>query len=607
KLYGEMLNAKKGTFTRITSAQEIIKEFMSALPNHWKFKLLWIMHIAGLLLTLFAEHGVEPTQLFILTSSNNELNKILISIIKTNTYNSFSTCSLNSSKKEIMKELDETNDGVALFRDVTNFDDEDSTINAIKYIRNDLLHANGIEDYARHLTVILTSWVSSQIPSDEMFLLSFDDVQMPLNCNAEKLQELSQEFDSILILFVTSHFKELKERFKTFIFTNRSELVDNLPENRADMFMIFLMACGILKNDFGINLFNNDEFIQVSDLFRKEEEYEDRSFAIVQEFVSVANELIRNGQLQMLDKKHSETIQNIENTLIVTDNSLAFSPESIDKIILPRMETTKHRRMLIKALEDCECLYGTARKKQPFNRKNAKGEIFRFRPYGIDRNIFADDVRQKMDSLSMGEFFCDKNEIPKGHFLPLIYSNGRIAGKQIKPLSNENNIIYVTGISGIGKSYALAQIATFLSDLHHRIVIFDSKGSFSDEALKENLPLNFVENHVTIHDLDSKIIPINLFDIDSDISETDNAEKIANMLFAPVTVSAPTQLNTLTMLLVDLINDAEFRKNSAGKLLTVLKNKKPELLKWIGVALTDMKDCEMMEQNWQEFIRPLAK
>ena len=579
--------------------QDIINEYLTVLPNHWKFKLLWLIHISSLLLTLFSGNGVEPSQIVVLTSSNNEMTKLLISIIKTNTYTSFSTCSLTASKKEIQKELDETNDGVALFRDITNFDDENSTANALKYIRNDLLHADRKDDYAGHITVILTSWISSQMPFDEIFLIPFDDIQIPENCSAERLQKLSEEFDSMLILFVSTYFNNLQNRFKNFIYENRNQAVKELPANRADMFLMIIMVLDILKNEFNISFFNGEEQNEITELFRKDEEYEDRAFAIIKEFVSVASELIRSSQLKILDKKHSKTIENVEDTLIVTDNSLAFSRESIDKVILPRMKKTKQRKILIKALEDYGYLQGTARKKQPVNRINAQGEVFRFRPYGIDRNIFDDDVRQKMDSLFMGEYFCTETEIPKGQFLPLIHSNGRVAGKMIQPLSNKNNIIYITGISESGKSYALVQIVAFLSELKHKIIIFDNSNSFSDKALNDNLPANFVQDHITIHDLKGDGIPVNLFEINDNM---DSADEIAKILFAPFSAPAQIQFSGLKSCLSQLISDGDFETNQAEKLLNSFRYGKKYLTDRFGAILTELKKYKMIRQNWKQFI-----
>ncbi len=582
---------------------QINADLVALLPKHWKFKFVWVMHIASLLLTLFSWAGIEPTQMLVLTSSDNVLTNLLISLIKTNRYNSLSTMSLNASRKEIKRLLDETNDGVALFRDSQPFDEEKNTINAIRYIKDDLLHTDGIEDYAKHLTVLISAWPSQTIEDDEMLLLSFDDVTIS-DDEPVRIQKIVGEFDYAFISYIMQHPHYVKDSIMRYINDLQWSKSRSDDKNRANMFVLFSVTERLLREHWGLSLFSEGELYQYLCLFDSNEAYGDRSQVIVKEFISVSNELIRDGTLKLVDRKHSSVLENVTNTLVVMDNTLAFAPETMEKIILPRMTTVKRRKALIKALEDCSCLYGTLRKKQPITRKNENGDPFIYRPYGIDRSIFADDVIQRMEGLSMGEYFCDKDEVPFSDFLPLVINNDRIAGKRMKFSGRENNIVFVTGMSGYGKSYTLAQLVAYLAEMRHRVIIFDSSNSFNDQDLQFFLPFEFIQEHITIHDLRNQKIPVNLLAYDDTLSRAENVDEIANILFAPVEFSSPTQFNVLKTTLLNSQNEESqlnLKNLQAQELVDVLRsNGRTKLLEWLEANLMEISEYGMENQRWEE-------
>ena len=595
---------KRTLFPSKRSFEAIRKDLIEIFPKSWKFSFVWGVHVASLLLTIFSEFRIEPKQMLVLLTTDNEMTDLLTAIVKTKSYNSFSALSLNSSKKEIQQELDETNDGVALFKDTFSFDDETEAYDALKCIRNDLLHATGDEEVSKHITVILSSWANSQLSSEEAFVIPFYDVDISENIDIPQIQHLIGEFDFCLIDFITNNFNQVKlalgnaiKSADELIYENSSK---NLLSNQKWLYIMICTMYNIIPLYFRMSFFKPDEFQKCIEFILHNQESEDRTLLITEDFVNVVEDLVCNEKLQIIDKKHSETIENRENIVIAMDNSLAFSSEVIEQLVLPAMKTTNQKKILIKALDECGYLYTTARKKQPINRRDAQGRTFRFRPYGIDRNIFSDKVKQKIDSLSMGEFFCDKDEIPKGYFLPLIHSNKRAAGKMIQPLSSRNNIIYVTGISEMGKSYTLAQIVAFLSELNHRIIIFDNSNSFSDEALDNNLPADFVEDCITIHDLKEDGIPVNLFEIDDNMPAIDNADEIAKILFS--SIDAPVQLEKFTLHLSEVISNEGFKENPAAVLLDSFQFKRRQFLERFGTVLTKMKDYGVLKQNWKEFM-----
>lgn len=209
-----------------------------------------------------------------------------------------------------------------------------------------------------------------------------------------------------------------------------------------------------------------------------------------------------------------------------------------------------------------------------------------------------------MDGLSLGEYFCDKDEVPSSDFLPLIINNEHIAGKRMKFSGRENNIVFVTGMSGYGKSYTLAQLVAYLAEMRHRVIIFDSSSSFNDQDLQFFLPFEFIQEHITIHDLRNQKIPVNLLAYDATLSRAENVDQIANILFAPVEFSSPTQFNALKTTLLSSKNEEcelNLEDLQAQEIIKVLRaTGRTKLLEWLEANLMEISEYGMENQGWEE-------
>ncbi len=205
------------------------------------------------------------------------------------------------------------------------------------------------------------------------------------------------------------------------------------------------------------------------------------------------------------------------------DNILGFEPETIQEVIIPAMQRSVTLSNLINALTDGKILYTP--EKNHHNRRHtiriedAEGNPDEIHVYSIDRNVLAENIRQRIDNLSQEAFLLEKDEIPAEDFLPMIQCDGRIVGKLMRYKDEEDNGVFISGQMNAGKSYALIQRAIFLKELGHRVIIFDAKGSFTRKRLcdaltedSEELPFRFYDA-AFLKDIGHGVVPSDTEDV----------------------------------------------------------------------------------------------
>lgn len=494
---------KRKLFDHYPSGEKIIWNCEKALPASGTLNIVFILRITSLFLSWFAVQGIFSKQIFILESSESADADILTAMIKTEDYESLQTHSLSLSRKECFNELNSVNDGTIVFRDTLSDRERKLHSDSLKCIHDFVQNTSGKETYAENFITVISSDVSKWLPSEKVLCLSFENKEIEIGCNAVMLQNIMGEFDSFLINYVKINIKIFQE----FFIKNMKEIPqtfpENLPEDRKNLYIMMMFVFNFMNQIFLKPMFSDkDKDAMIEFLCEKNDA---NTYQRIQnDFISAVNECIRNRKIKIVDRKKNQFFEKHTHTAVAMDNILGFEPETIQEIIIPMMQHTVAFSNLINALVDGKILYAPEKnhhnRRHSIQMKDAEGKPNEIHVYSIDRNVLAENVRQRIDNLSQAAFLLERDEIPEEDFLPMIQCDGRIVGKLMRYKDEEDNSIFISGQMNAGKSYALIQRAVFLKELGHRVIIFDAKGSFTRERLcdaltedSEELPFRFYD------------------------------------------------------------------------------------------------------------------
>ena len=97
----------------------------------------------------------------------------------------------------------------------------------------------------------------------------------------------------------------------------------------------------------------------------------------------------------------------------------------------------------------------------------------------------------------------------------------QVIGRVLRKEDEENNHILITGLGGYGKTYALCRIAAHLAAIGHKVIAFDSTGSFSQSKIDKMFTADYVKEHISFHDISNDKLPIDIFHLSDDDMDVD--------------------------------------------------------------------------------------
>lgn len=87
--------------------------------------------------------------------------------------------------------------------------------------------------------------------------------------------------------------------------------------------------------------------------------------------------------------------------------------------------------------------------------------------YDISAEILDVDVLYKLYNPESIAYILSPTEVPNKDFMSIIRTENGVAGQQICHKDAENNHFYITGQSGVGKTYLLSNLAAKRFSLGH--------------------------------------------------------------------------------------------------------------------------------------------
>lgn len=551
-----------------------------------------LIRSSSLLLSWFIRKQILPDSIFITE------NRIIADILNN------SCCDLVSVSGKDAKErldfiLDNTNDGIAL-------------INALEYSEKELHLLSGklkndmakMRQYPRstvHISIVLTDSHLSFVNDDAFCPLVINDDEISKNVIDFKDKLTALEY-KIIDLF-QSHYDQENNKLENIYKDLHGENVGFSSAQRYSLIFILLVTYNYLSQS-GL-VFFPPEFKQeyIIPLLCKRVNTIDTLQLIADEFAEKLNSLIAEKQLKVIDRKDPNIIEYSHCSIIVNKDKLYLDHTVINNLIKPGMKLTKEHSVLFQALDSTGYLYKTNGYQSPLDLIDQNGKIQLLRTYCFYSKILSDENFKYIFAPFNTEnqcFFLDRQTQIPSDFLPLVSnSTGLVSGRVIRKEDEENNHILITGLGGYGKSYALCRIAAHLATLGHKVIAFDSTGSFSKAKIEKIFPSDYVKDHISFHDISSDKLPVDIFHLSDDDMGVDI---IADILAAGTKDLPSLQLEKLK----GLISKVKEKGNvSAGTVLSALKapdsakplrNRMEPLLNTLSKYHSDEKN-----DTWREF------
>ncbi len=593
---------------------DIAKEYAANLPKNWKYKLLVAIRIASLLLFFFKEKELEPKQMFVLQPASDPNAELIIALTRTLDYTDTASCSLTLTPTKLRDELDLINDGTVVFKDNALVEDRKQLAKNLTILQNDLQKADGRVERSRHLIIVVSKNPGNLGVELPAFYLGFQDSEE--TGNIKKLQELSGQFDFALINAI------MKDHINNLAILDNSirescifpDTILN-SERIETMKLIYSAACLLQK--YGI--VDHGELNNISNWLRINDGVQDvvsSDGVIVSEFQSIFNELIRSGVLRLKPQYGPPYYLRDGHTAFVDDNYINIEGripidskrDFFERYVMIKMKSTKRKYVLLTALKNGGYMQT---KKGEYQRQVdvhfSEDEHQKVLVYSFSRSLLNKENMERLYDCMLEDYFFSASDIPKINFVPLITNKrkDRVAGIQITPESDANFHMFVSGKTGFGKSFFLAQQALFRINVSDKVIIFDNNGSFTPDELKKHLSQDVIDEHVSFFDVGSEL-PVDLLSVEECRNNTEKGEFIYSVLSAGNKGFGKNQETIVYNSLFHLFKDHEEKTKVTVMDILACFDEKDPIKKTIKEKIENMlfrlKDMNVTYKSWHEFL-----
>lgn len=596
------------------SVSEILKNWIDIYSKDPALTFIGYYRIGSLLQFFMRQIGINVKQ-YLITELSDVIGKNeLTAMLATNDTDIFPIPTLESGEETVLRELSYVFDGIALYTDDSFADEERKRIESLKAIIKAVRHETISEETGRNLVAIISdnaAYTATKLASDNVIVINTYGV--PLEVDANQIQCITSEMDSLVISVALSHAAEIKT-----LFAERAPLIRKEMSNFAHgegintLIMIFLVEL-FLRNFMGFGVFDNNNLkYLIPTIDSKQDRIMDASHAIVNDFAFVLSEHIRSKALSPVTKCRNMTFDDDGHTFILDGERIYLSIETLEKIP-SEMTTTHNIGSLIKALKRTKSLEYKDGNTHPIELHDSNGKHQRLYFYDISAEILDSDVLYKLHNLASESYLMGENEKPVRDFITFINDgNGRISGKQVRYKDEENNHVYITGQSGYGKTYLMDQLIAKCSELGHNSAVLDSSDSFTYESLCRNLPKRFVDENIVFIDLDRDGIPVNLFKIDRSVSLPSQKKQLVGILTAGIGELSAPQSNLLRSTLSELLSMlGKGETVHTEDILSLLhegdSSTHESLLNRLEPLFEDIDACGMADNSWENIFKGSGK
>lgn len=549
----------------------VLAEVESFICSSWQYKLFFGVRVVSLLLFLFEKYTIEPQQIIAAIVSDQIQSKIITVILKTNDFINMNTVSLGSYIGNINKEIDNSNDGIAVIQGPLTAEESKLNMKQSILLRDAVIHANGSEDKTRLFIALVSRYLPQYIPIE--FMLPVDCTDISKDINLIKLRSLVLEFDAAFIDYIEKNINKVECTIKSAIEEYQTAPDIDISIERENIYIMLNVVNRLIKECFSFELFDETSFNHIRRLFSKEYLAETNPDETVRnEFISVASSKINEGMFSFMDKNvANKSFRMGTDTLIVDKKKgfLSFEMSSLNKIA-ENMESVRNGSELSAALKRC----GTMKCTDNGGRQiTVPGGRLAF--YSIYLSEFGEKMLTIMNLSENLKFYILPEEAPE-RFIPLVWYKGRCAGIVSDGEGLPNFHCNVSGMSGLGKNRGAFRVAEIYLKFGAKVIFIDVKGGCSDKQLVDmDCNLNMYQRL----NLKNEGIPFNIFDLTAFNSKNAKASYVMNLFAAAVPKLTLNQMDELSSYVYSMIDDDSIKFSFTGLFDKFPKNRQISLEK----------------------------
>ena len=594
--------------------KEIVQRWLRIYASHPTLKFLGLISIAEKMQFILEEKGISFKPIITVSPSTDIDEEKLKAMLYSFDIKNYPVPLLALSEKGMLAYLSKIWDSFAVFLD-NSFADEAASIEEpiralIKASRGDYGEAN----IGRNIIAIISrnaGYIAHRISPESVIPLSLAGVT--LDYSNDYIRNVTSDMEAFVINIILrriSNIRYLASSIIKGVMEDRHTFQTEEALNSA----IYLLSAEKFSRDFlGVSLVSNEELKEFThNLNSQRNALVDSDTAILHDFAKIASDKFRSGSFTAVRKKNGIIINDTSNTAIISGNRVYFTGEMLAEI-LALMTTTHNMKALLNALAHYNALDERDGRTHPLDAHNSSGEAVRLYLYDISADILDADIIYTFSNLECSAYMLSEQEIPKKPFLPLLRDvNGRVAGKVIDYDEEDNDHSLICGQSGFGKSYLQAQLIAKRFSLGNKVVAFDTSDSFTYKALCKNLPKSFVDENVTFYNIDSSVIPINIFHVDDTLGKASKIKYLVGIFKAGIGELSVPQSNALRSILDEVLSSPSeegFPQQMLKALDDVGKGTEKidertimSLRNRLEPLLGDIIECGMSEYTWNNFL-----
>ena len=587
---------------------DIVSDTENLISADWRIRFLLTYRAWALLLPIIPALTDAARIMLVIENSDNTNIDCLKAMLTMERYDTLQAYDAECPPTTVRRILSSTNDAIALFHD-TSCVISATDIKSLQKTMAELVKGiNGISNgflKTLHLTSVISNRVAAIVDPSVMFRLDVSNLTFPLGSTS--IQKLMEQFDALLIkhwLDITADvWMEIEGEIESVTDCEHEDICSEYQQLVTGITITFR----IVRKLLGIKLWNQDSFNILVKHCKEPLDTFDTAEAICKEFSVVLSRKIRKNELLLVKKDDTMRFSDDDpnHYAILFNENICIPVNSFNDIIMPRMKTASTVRTLLSALRERDFLYATKHNFLPLDVFTSGGHYQSLKTIAVSVRLLEADIREKVDGLGTEGFRQDPMQMPRC-FLPLIQGQKKVSGRIIIRASEENNHIWVTGQSGMGKSFALSQIAASFAEIGHKVLIFDTSGSFTSDALHRNLPSDHVDRYVQFHRIEDSKIPVDLFNVTEFKTQIQKRNAISGILCASELVLGPQQENILKQTLDSIVIADSTTLNPVRlvhELQKIESNSAVTLLSRLEPVLEEIKQFKMSADTWADFLK----
>ena len=525
-------------------------------------------------------------------------------VLATNNTSRFPVKSLVN--KEVLEELSDTRDGVALFEDRTLPGEETQRENAVRSIIRSV-QTDDDNDRGRNLPAIIsfsgsTILAARQLDPDIAFEVPLEGCSPDFS--TEEIRRISNQMEGVFRHVLQS--EALRSSLTEFIKNAPSTLEKTCSDAEIPFIQLLFGVEFVFRNVFDTEILNDSDFDAIRKMILTDYAPSPAQM-IIQDFAAGISTAFKNGDLHPVRKRKNVPLSIDDQTALISGSRVLLSLPAIE-CAMSQMHLVKSGDRIIKELRDGGYLITTDGNAHRIEVHNAEGRKVPLYWYDIPIDLLDADVIQRLSNVDGQDFWLAPPEIPNEYFVPLLSDGaGRVAGIVVKPDQFENQSIFFSGQSGWGKTFGESQVMAEFYANEGTIVCLDASSSQTEKALSRNLSADFVQNNIHFFDIDRDGIPVNLFHFAPDYSLTQKKRRLIGLFSAAIGELSTTQSDVLQSAVTELLKKASDKTEiKIGELLSLLNKEGTtfsSLRTRLQPLLEDIEQCGMSTLTWDDLFR----